>query len=159
MFLKLVTITDENLQEQDRIQLELEEGQERMSAVGDDEKIKTQQMRSDGKMRWEDSRWKQKRETEVRSERGTEQAASWSISGREKLVSAEDCRQLMEMGGWQPLWLTVNRILVRHIASGEAYGAWHHHSAVSSCNTPTVPPSICLVPLLQPAQTPLVSNL
>lgn len=30
----------------------------------------------------------------------------------------------MEMGAWQPLWLTVNRILVRHTASGEAHGAW-----------------------------------
>lgn len=29
----------------------------------------------------------------MQSERGTEQAASWCISGREKLVSAEDCRQ------------------------------------------------------------------
>lgn len=47
----------------------------------------------------------------------------------------------MEMGGWQLLWLTVNRILVRHIASGEAHGAWHHGGAMLSCNTPTVPPS------------------
>lgn len=30
----------------------------------------------------------------------------------------------MEMGAWQPLWLMVNRILVRHTASGEAHGAW-----------------------------------
>lgn len=65
----------------------------------------------------------------------------------------------MEMGGWQLLWLTVNRILVRHIASGEAHRAWYHCTTVLSCNTPTVPPSIILVPLLQPAQTPLVSNL
>lgn len=37
-----------------------------MSVEGEGGKKKTQQMRSNGKMRWEDSRWKQKRETEDR---------------------------------------------------------------------------------------------
>lgn len=63
------------------------------------------------------------------------------------------------MGAWQLLWLTVNRILVRHTASGGAHGAWHWRRAVLSCNTPTVPSTLCVVPLLQPAQTLLVSNL
>lgn len=35
---------------------------------------------------------------------------------------------IMEMGTWQPLWLTVNRILVRHTASGEAHGVWHQRN-------------------------------
>lgn len=49
----------------DRIQwLGLEESQEKKSVEGDREKEETQQIRSDGKMRWEENRWKQKRETQ-----------------------------------------------------------------------------------------------
>lgn len=60
----MMWINRKRVREQNRIQFssELEEGQEKMSVEG--EKKKMQQMWSDGKMRWEDSRWKQKRETE-----------------------------------------------------------------------------------------------
>lgn len=57
----------------------------------------------------------------------------------------------MEMGARQPLRLTVNRILVRHTASGEAQGPWqvelqHSHGPLALLGS-------SLVPLLQPAQT------
>lgn len=42
----------------------LEESQEKMNVEGDREKKETQQIRSDGKMKWEENRWKQKRETQ-----------------------------------------------------------------------------------------------
>lgn len=125
-------------------------------------KIETQQIWSDGKTRWKENRWKQKRETQdteckVREVQSRQHHGASPAERNE--FPQRTAGSVMEMGAWQLLWLTVNRILVRHTASGEAHGAWHHRSAVSSWNTPTVPPSICLVPLLQPAQTPLVSNL
>lgn len=108
------------------------------------------------------------KQTATKREKHKLENAKWEVQSREHYGASPAQRNsfpqraagsVMEMGCWQLLWLTVNRILVRHIASGGAHRDWHHYSAMLNCNTPTVPPSIYLLVLLQPAQAQLVSNL
>lgn len=63
-------------------------------------------------------RRREKKKTTQNSEHHSASLARWN-SFPQKATG-----DIMEMGAW----LTVNRILVRHTASGEAHGAWHQRN-------------------------------
>lgn len=73
-------------------------------------------------MRLEENRWEEEGKNTENSEHHSASLAQWN-SFPQKATG-----NIMEMGAWQPLWLTVNRILVRHTASGEAHGVWHQRN-------------------------------
>lgn len=79
--------------------------------------------RKDLQMRCRGNRWKQKRETadaecKVGAVRSRQHRRASPAERNEFPRGAPG--SVMEMGARQPQWLTVNRILVRHTASGEA---------------------------------------
>lgn len=80
-------------------------------------------------MRWEEKQMETKeRKTRHRmqSERGTEQAASWCISGKEKLVSAEDRRHRYGNG-----WLAASLADCKQDL-GKAYSLWSGPQSLAS---------------------------
>lgn len=83
--------------------------------------------RKDLQMRCRGNRWKQKRETaDAECKVGAVQSRQYrqaSPAERNEFPHRAP-GSVMEMGARQPQRLTVNRILVRHTASGEAQGSW-----------------------------------